>query len=848
MTVKMIAPDGRQVKVADSDVVVYQHQGFKIGWNNDKKEKQRIEKKAKPPIEYKVVSHNAPKYCDEIRAFRDKHFGERCFIIGSGTSLNALSQSNWDFLDNEITIGINRVDKQHACTYTCVMDEMLWRTEGDRIRGLNKSGAVFGHANIVSDADKVIRLADLGLRGWSNDLPSGIYSGKTTAVFAMQVAQYMGFKEIYLLGVDLKHDEAGNTHAWGKEEKNITHDRGFFRQMQPCFEIAARNLKALNVETINLNPDSAVECFEKRDIADVPEKKPKPVRRIHDILLLYQMSGGCDCHSHALAYECGIRACNCGLEVVGNHAITASDIFTKAEVLQNRIKAVIKDKTMAVVMHGMAAEKNGTLDVIMAHRKINKRFKTAVVLLDDPYEIELSIPRAKKFDLVLTNERNAIELHGHGKTVFMPVVANPVYHTSELIPKRLKGTPDAEPFDIYFCGGGFLNTPEMRQEPIKRLAEAYPEARIGIAGVMWTAIAKKYDNITLINEKLSNRENAEYVKLAKVVLNLDRHKNYAFGRAMNGNMNDIEPTHCNPRTFEVAACGGNLIAPAREDMAKYFPDVQTFSDTDELVDKVGRMLMDGLESKPEAYYTKDMLRNWLILTSPCGAPADEGTSIMNDKDKHLKVARYKTSEVEKILPDFKELKLKEKTVIIVGAGPSLDKNIALLKRIKKKTHYIACVNGSMNALNRAGVKVDFCFTADKAPQIQACFDCCDTSKVIGVFRRHVPVNVLNSFDGKHYASESIADNASVTGYVLKTFKDLGFDKFVLVGCDFEISGKKKTHCRYYPLGQIGEITKFQIPARAFEKLTKSTEIINCTEGGILTAPKMTLQEYINNEG
>ena len=61
-----------------------------------------------------------------------------------------------------------------------------------------------------------IRLPLLGSEGFSWDLEQGIYSGYTVSYFALQLAVYMEFKEIFYLGLDLKH-EGYKTHFFGND-------------------------------------------------------------------------------------------------------------------------------------------------------------------------------------------------------------------------------------------------------------------------------------------------------------------------------------------------------------------------------------------------------------------------------------------------------------------------------------------------------------------------------------------------------------------------------------------------------------------------------------------------------
>jgi len=57
--------------------------------------------------------------------FKDIHRGERCFIIGTGPSLN---QTNLSLLKDEITFGVNTLYRGNFLDYTyyCVSDRHVW--------------------------------------------------------------------------------------------------------------------------------------------------------------------------------------------------------------------------------------------------------------------------------------------------------------------------------------------------------------------------------------------------------------------------------------------------------------------------------------------------------------------------------------------------------------------------------------------------------------------------------------------------------------------------------------------------------------------------------------------------
>jgi len=76
----------------------------------------------------------------------------------------------------------------------------------------------------------------------------------------------LGFKEIYLLGVDMGWQD-GKSH-WHDEHTRVDPE-SIYAMMKACFDVTAQELWARRVEVINLNPDSKLECFPKRPYNEI---------------------------------------------------------------------------------------------------------------------------------------------------------------------------------------------------------------------------------------------------------------------------------------------------------------------------------------------------------------------------------------------------------------------------------------------------------------------------------------------------------------------------------------------------------------------------------------------------
>jgi len=199
-----------------------------------------------------------------------------CFIVGGGPSLKDF---NWHLLKGKRTIGINRAFEKFEPTVMFSMDTRFLKwllndkygsSARDRFLSL-RSYRVWLCTYTVKLPDyiyivKVYRHYRAGLKAFTESLKEGIGHGNNSGYAALNLAACLGGNPIYLLGFDCKFSN-GKTH-WHdghpapQSEKVIN---GFVR----FFEKSASIIKARGIRVINLCPDSALNCFEKKAISEV---------------------------------------------------------------------------------------------------------------------------------------------------------------------------------------------------------------------------------------------------------------------------------------------------------------------------------------------------------------------------------------------------------------------------------------------------------------------------------------------------------------------------------------------------------------------------------------------------
>ena len=189
----------------------------------------------------------------KISDYKNLHQGKNIFILASGPSLDDLDLS---LLKNKMVMGLNRSTLVYPKSYyQCVFDHRLFDLYLDDYKNVRQLFTLEGRP-------LGLPFKLLGGDGFSFDLEDGIYSGYTISYFALQVVVYMGFKNIFFLGLDLKHD-GSKTHFFGQDQKTIDHEKTEFPRMFKMLNYGAEVLASKNIKVYNCSPVSTLDCFSK---------------------------------------------------------------------------------------------------------------------------------------------------------------------------------------------------------------------------------------------------------------------------------------------------------------------------------------------------------------------------------------------------------------------------------------------------------------------------------------------------------------------------------------------------------------------------------------------------------
>ena len=161
----------------------------------------------------------------KLEQFRNKHKGEDCFIIGNGPSLNKMDLS---LLNEYHTFGLNKIfmifdRKPFNLSYHVAVNSHVIKQSKREIIKLSCQSFLASVPALINSviSDNIFYLGGTKPnKSFFKDVTQGINEGYTVTYVAMQLAYFMGFKNIYLIGVDHNFNQMGSPNETQKMEGN----------------------------------------------------------------------------------------------------------------------------------------------------------------------------------------------------------------------------------------------------------------------------------------------------------------------------------------------------------------------------------------------------------------------------------------------------------------------------------------------------------------------------------------------------------------------------------------------------------------------------------------------------
>lgn len=224
-----------------------------------------------------------------LKAFKDIHKGERCFVVATGPSLN---YDDLSLIKGEFSFGMNSIckilkDTPWHPSYYAIQDEDVYKKiEPDILNNVKCTTLVSHqfdyHFNMPDHFVKYpynnyqLRRSSYlddctGSHGnfkFSPNCYLEVCGSPTITYSILQLAVYMGFKDIYLLGVDCNYTQGANNHAvsYGAMISNAERTN---RRMTEAYECAKKYADEHGINIVNCSRGGALEVFPRKSLEEV---------------------------------------------------------------------------------------------------------------------------------------------------------------------------------------------------------------------------------------------------------------------------------------------------------------------------------------------------------------------------------------------------------------------------------------------------------------------------------------------------------------------------------------------------------------------------------------------------
>lgn len=226
----------------------------------------------------------------ELKSLKGRYQGKRCFIVCTGPSL---TKEDLQLIKDEYTFGMNSICKYIELegwvpTFYGIQDNKVFESLGESVEASSKCQMRF----VCNKIYKRKKLDKSWIRfplntsynaynssvhkkyqvKFSDDCYSVVYNGYSITYSLIQIAVYMGFSKIFILGADNSYNPNGKHHF--VETGHVSKDAyNYTSKFNAGYESAKKYIEGKNISIVNVTRGGALEVFQRANLEDILNEK-----------------------------------------------------------------------------------------------------------------------------------------------------------------------------------------------------------------------------------------------------------------------------------------------------------------------------------------------------------------------------------------------------------------------------------------------------------------------------------------------------------------------------------------------------------------------------------------------